>query len=183
MFRSIKSINIDFLKYSQRARSIKYLQKHSEYIKADTVKYFTMRRSKGGTFIKHIEKVEICKVNDKNYIFHNGIMTLPHGHCLLKEISSYTKRLTDDECQRDETIKAIIDMENEVLESDENLKILKAFYEQNSNIIIPEPPKVTLCIVRQSQKEEDETLFKKNITLDSKIKKSKTMENCPATYC
>ena len=42
-----------------------------------------------------VNKVKFASLNDKRYYFSNGIVSLPYGPPLLKEVKDYEKSLAD----------------------------------------------------------------------------------------
>ena len=75
-------------------------------------------------------KVKFAQINDKRYYFSDGIVSLPFGHPSLEKIRNYKKSLKDiHKVINDEKNKLLKD-ENEVVNLNERLRILRAIYSQ-----------------------------------------------------
>ena len=69
-----------------------------------------------------VNKVKFASLNDKRYYFSDGIVSLPYGHPLLKEVREYKKSLLD-------AIHVCIEKEKAV-RGNERLRILRSIFLQ-----------------------------------------------------
>ena len=51
---------------------------------------FTVK--KGDMTTTQVEKAKFSKINDKRLYFPDGVISLPFGHCALKELEKYKKK-------------------------------------------------------------------------------------------
>ena len=78
-----------------------------------------------------VNKVKFASLNDKRYYFSDGIVPLPYGHPLLKEVREYKKSLPDaiHVCIEKEKDK-LLQLENKVVRGNERLRILRSIFSQ-----------------------------------------------------
>ena len=74
------------------------------------------------TCMKTTSKKVLSILNDKRYIFHDGIVTVPHGHKVLKHIIAFNKSVSEAELCSDAHIEALIKLEIEAINSNMYLK-------------------------------------------------------------
>ena len=77
-----------------------------------------------------VKKVQFASLNNKRYYFSNGIVSLPYGHPLLKEVrerkKSLLKILIDIEMEKD----GLLQLENKAVVNNEHLRILHSIFTQ-----------------------------------------------------
>ena len=76
-----------------------------------------------------VNKVKFASLNDKRYYFSDGIVSLPYGHPLLKEVREYKKFLLDaiHVCIEKEKDK-VLQLENKAVRCNERLRILRSIF-------------------------------------------------------
>ena len=81
--------------------------------------------------ITSVNKVKFASLNDKRYYFSDGIVSLPYGHPLLREVREYKKSLPDaiHVCIEKEKDK-LLQLENKAVGCNERLRILRSIFSQ-----------------------------------------------------
>ena len=90
-----------------------------------------LAQEKNKTFLKSVTKVQLAGINDKVYLFSDGIMTLPHGHTLLKPIYDESYNKTSAELQDGVHINKLLELEGDIIAQHQRLQCLNRFYKQN----------------------------------------------------
>ena len=75
-------------------------------------------------------KVKFAQLNDKQYYFSDGIVSLPFGHPSLEEIRNYKKSLKGMHLIIQEEKNKLLKDENKVVNSNERLRILRTIFSQ-----------------------------------------------------
>ena len=88
-----------------------------------------------------VNKVQFASLNDKRYYFSDGILSLPYGHPLLKEVRDYKKSLAKIHTVIEKEKDKLLQLENRAVTRNERLRILRSifaqpitYYRLNSNI-------------------------------------------------
>ena len=120
--------------YADRVLNFDYLIDNPQYTQSEKVTYTHMKKTAHRTCISEVKKVQLTSLNDKNYIFHDGILTLPHGHILLREIYDKMKGKDSDTIQSTAFIRNLRQLEDSIIYRHERLKYLHLFYTQNRHL-------------------------------------------------
>ena len=75
-------------------------------------------------------KVKFAQINDKRYYFSDGIVSLPFGHPLLDNIRKYKRSFKDIKSVIEEEKEKFLKDENEAVNLNERLRILRSIYSQ-----------------------------------------------------
>ena len=84
-------------------------------------------------YVRVSSKTKILStLNDKRYIFHDGILILPAGHKALRPLLAFNESV-GEECNllTDKHIRALIKMEIDVIRKHPYLALLSKIYGQN----------------------------------------------------
>ena len=81
--------------------------------------------------MKTTSKKVLSVLNDKRYIFHDGIVTAPHGHKMLRPIIAFNKTVSETELCSDAHIEALIKLEIATINSHAYLKGLSRIIAYN----------------------------------------------------
>ena len=81
-----------------------------------------------------MNKKVLSTLNDKRYIFHDGILTLPAGHKALRPLLAFNESV-GEECNllTDKHIRALIKMERDVIRKHPYLSLLSKISQQVSS--------------------------------------------------
>ena len=79
-----------------------------------------------------INKVQFASLNDKRYYFSDGIMSLPYGHPLLKEVRESKKSLPRIHIAIKKEKDNLLQLENKAVTKNERLRILRSIFAQDS---------------------------------------------------
>ena len=126
-----KKVDVGFEVYRDRVKDFNFLKDNESYLKSEQVGYVNMRQEKNRTFVKETKKVKLGGLNDKVYIFSNGVTTLPHGHALLEPIYKASFNKTSEQLQSDRHINELLEIEKDIVNKHPHLKRLNLFYAQN----------------------------------------------------
>ena len=126
-----KKVNIEFQTYKDRVHSFEFLKENEKFLKSESVTYKRLAQEKNKTFMKETTKVQLGGINDKVYVFSDGILTLPHGHALLQPIYNESHNKTSVQLQDDAHINKLLELEGDIIEKHPRLKYLRRFYDQN----------------------------------------------------
>jgi len=127
-----KKIKLTVEAYEQRVLPINAIIENPKFTQSEPISYFHMKRTAHKTHIAEVNKVQLASLNDKNYIFNDGILTLPHGHVLLHPIYNMIRDKDPNTIQSTEFIKDLCKLEDNVLLKHERLHYLHLFFKQNS---------------------------------------------------
>ena len=97
-----KKVKIKFNDYLRRVQPFSTLMDNEESIRSEKLNYTTLRNKHKNTFMYENSKVGLATLSNKVYIFQQGILSLQHGHALLKNIYKASKGKTSEELQRDD---------------------------------------------------------------------------------
>ena len=75
-----------------------------------------------------VNKVQFASLNDKWYYFSDGIVSLPCGHPLLKEVRDYKKSLLKIHTAIEK--ENLLQLENKTVACNERLRILRSIFAQ-----------------------------------------------------
>ena len=79
---------MDFDKYASRILTLAGTQEGTNRF-AKKQKTARFKNHKGNMIMETIEKCEIGQLNDKRYVFPNGISSLPYGHKHLRDLENF----------------------------------------------------------------------------------------------
>ena len=77
-----------------------------------------------------VNKVQFARLNDKRYYFSDGIVSLPFGHPTLNKVREYKKSLPKIHTVIQKEKNEILKRENEVVNNNERLRILRSIFSQ-----------------------------------------------------
>ena len=77
-----------------------------------------------------VNKVQFARLNDKRYYFSDGIVSLPLGHPALNKVREYKKSLPKIHTIIQKEKNEILKRENEVVNNNERLRILRSIFSQ-----------------------------------------------------
>ena len=82
------------------------------------------------TTMTSVNKVQFARLNDKRYYFSDGIVSLPFGHPTLNKVREYKKSLPKIHTVIQKEKNEILKRENEVVNNNERLRILRSIFSQ-----------------------------------------------------
>ena len=77
-----------------------------------------------------VNKVQFARLNDKRFYFSDGIVSIPFGHPTLNKVREYKKSLPKIHTVIEKEKNEILKRENEVVNNNERLKILRSIFLQ-----------------------------------------------------
>ena len=77
-----------------------------------------------------VNKVQLARLNHKRYYFSDGIVSLPFGHPTLNKVREYKKSLPKIHTVTQKEKNEILKRENEVVNNNERLRILRSIFSQ-----------------------------------------------------
>ena len=77
-----------------------------------------------------VNKVQFASLNDKRYYFLDGIVSLPYGHLLLKEVRNYKRSLPKIHTVIEKEKNKLLQLENKAVACNEQLRILRSIFAQ-----------------------------------------------------
>ena len=77
-----------------------------------------------------VSKVQFASLNDKRYYFSDGIVSLPYGHPLLREVRDYKKSLAKIHTVIEKEKDNLLQLENRAVARNERLRILRSIFAQ-----------------------------------------------------
>ena len=91
---------------------------------------------KGDMTTCQIEKNKFLQINDKRFYFPNAIVSLPFGHCALKELDKYKKKKGQKiESYLLKKRQKLLDLEQEALTKCSRLEILDRILLQSFKVV------------------------------------------------
>ena len=119
---------MDFERYANRIKDLR-LDLKSE-IEKEKVIQKRLQVKNTEMIMTSSNKVKFAQLNDKRYYFSDGIVSLPFGHSLLEKIREYKNSLKDIHLVIDEEKEKLLKDENEAVNVNERLRILRTIYSQ-----------------------------------------------------
>ena len=120
---------MDFESYANRITPLRSLDCQKDERKKIIQKMLQVKNT--NMITTSVNKVKFASLSDKRYYFSDGIVSLPYGHPLLKEVREYKKSLPDaiPICIEKEKDK-LLQHENKAARGNERLRILRSIFSQ-----------------------------------------------------
>ena len=119
---------IDFQRYADRIKDLR-LDLKAEIVQEKVIqKRLQVKNTE--MIMTSSNKVKFAQLNDKRYYFSDGIVSLPFGHPLLEKVREYKKSLKDIKSVIEDEKEKILKQENEAVNLNERLRILRTIYSQ-----------------------------------------------------
>ena len=119
---------MDFQRYADRIKDLR-LDLKAEIVQEKVIqKRLQVKNTE--MIMTSSNKVKFAQLNDKRYYFSDGIVSLPFGHPLLEKVREYKKSLKDIKSVIEDEKEKILKQENEAVNLNERLRILRTIYSQ-----------------------------------------------------
>ena len=119
---------MDFQRYAERIKDLRLDLKAEIIQEKVTQKRLQVKNTE--MIMTSSNKVKFAQLNDKRYYFSDGIVSLPFGHPLLEKVREYKKSLKDIKSVIESEKEKILKQENEAVNLNERLRILRTIYSQ-----------------------------------------------------
>ena len=171
------------MNYENYAERIKPLYDFESFSRPKTerkkVVRFTVK--KGDMTTTQVEKAKFSKINDKRFYFPDAVVSLPFGHCALKELEKYKKK----KGQKIENYflkkrEKLLDLERQALTNCPRIELLNRILLQNFKVVHKNDP--TTYLYNPSNQNVLEFILEQGWqTIDSAATTTPTMDSLKAT--
>ena len=169
------------MNYDNYSERIKPLYDFKSFVKPRNEKKKVVRFSvkKGDMTTCQIEKNKFLQINDKRFYFPNAIVSLPFGHCALKELDKYKKKKGQKiESYLLKKRQKLLDLEQEALTKCSRLEILDRILLQSFKVVHKNDP--TTYLYNPSNQNVVDFVLERGWTKDSATTTT-TMDSLKAT--